>query len=125
VDVGDIYNKGRIIVIPSLAEGMSTVQLEAMGYGLPIIATDVGCNGEVLGFRATPEPGAFLENKNGLLVAPNDTNGLSAAIVRLVNDEKSLLCMSRANAERFRENYSMSKVISGYLKLLDTRYNPH
>jgi glycosyltransferase involved in cell wall biosynthesis len=64
-----------IFILPSYAEGMPMALLEAMSWGLPVIATPVG---------GIPQ---LVEHEvNGLLIAPGDVNGLAAAIQRLLQD---------------------------------------
>ena len=61
--------------LPSYAEGMPMALLEAMSWGLPVIATPVGGVPQVI------EHGV-----NGLLVEPGDIEGIAAAIARLMSD---------------------------------------
>jgi glycosyltransferase involved in cell wall biosynthesis len=64
-----------ILVLPSYAEEMAMAILEAMAFGLCIIATPVGAHGEVL------EHGV-----SGLFVSPGDVQGLSAALSECIRD---------------------------------------
>lgn len=75
-ELAHLYASADIFVFPSLWEGFGIVLLEAMSYGLPIIATDVA---------AIPE--LVKDGENGLLVEPGDVDGLAAAISRLVGDK--------------------------------------
>ena len=64
-----------IFILPSYAEGMPMSLLEAMSWGMAVIATPVG---------GIPQ---LVENEvNGLLVAPGDIDGLAVAIRRLLED---------------------------------------
>jgi glycosyltransferase involved in cell wall biosynthesis len=66
---------GTVFVLPSYAEGMPMALLEAMSWGLPVIATPVG---------GIPQ---LVENEvSGLLVAPGDIDGLADRIGRLMAD---------------------------------------
>lgn len=64
-----------IFALPSYAEGMPMAVLEAMSWGLPVIASPVG-----------GVPQLITHDYNGLLVAPGDVEGLAAAIRRLMQD---------------------------------------
>jgi glycosyltransferase involved in cell wall biosynthesis len=64
-----------IFLLPSYAEGMPMALLEAMSWGMPVIATPVG------GIPQVVESGV-----NGMLVAPGDIDGLATAIRRLLED---------------------------------------
>jgi glycosyltransferase involved in cell wall biosynthesis len=64
-----------IFVLPSYAEGMPIALLEAMSWGLAVIASSVG-----------GIPQLITSDLNGLLVAPGDIDGLAAAITRLMSE---------------------------------------
>jgi glycosyltransferase involved in cell wall biosynthesis len=65
-----------VFILPSYAEGMPMALLEAMSWGMPVIATPVG------GIPQVVDSGV-----NGLLVAPGDIDGLGAAIRQLLEDK--------------------------------------
>jgi len=64
-----------MFVLSSITEGMSLSMLEAMAAGLPVVATNVGGN-----------PDVVLDGETGLLVPPRDPAQLAAAICRLCTD---------------------------------------
>jgi sugar transferase (PEP-CTERM/EpsH1 system associated) len=68
-DVPDVLWALDVFVLPSLAEGISNTILEAMASGLPVIATDVGGNAELI------EHG-----RSGTLVPSDDVDALAFAI---------------------------------------------
>ncbi len=61
-----------IFVLPSLSEGYSISLLEACACGLPIVATDVGGNGEIV-----------RSGVNGLLVEPKNVEEIANAVIKL------------------------------------------
>jgi glycosyltransferase involved in cell wall biosynthesis len=69
------YRSAHAFVHIALTEGVPQVLFEAMGSGLPIVATDVG------GVAAALEHGAA-----GLLVPPENSGAVSAAILRLAEE---------------------------------------
>jgi len=69
------YDAADIFVLPSLYEGMSNALLEAMACGLPVIATIVGGNADVVS-----------SGENGVLVPPADAAALGLAIRALLAD---------------------------------------
>ncbi len=69
------YQYADIFVLTSLSEGMPSVILEAMGSGLPIIASNVGGNNEIVH-----------EGENGFLIMGDDIELLANRIAQLVND---------------------------------------
>ena len=75
--VNAFYEAFDIFVCPSKTEGLSNVILESFAYGLPVIATKVGGNPEIIDDRA-----------NGLLVTSGDLEEMKAAIVELIMDRQ-------------------------------------
>jgi glycosyltransferase involved in cell wall biosynthesis len=72
-NVYDWLASSSIFILPSLWEGLSFALLEAMGAGLPIIATNVGGTPEVVSHEV-----------NGLLVSPKNPEALAQAIMKLI-----------------------------------------
>lgn len=68
------YKKADIFVLPTLKEGFGITVLEAMSYGLPVIASDVGAIPELIDDRI-----------NGLLVEPGNPKLLSRAILKILD----------------------------------------
>lgn len=86
-----------IFVLPSLNEGLPMSVLEAMSWGLPVIASPVGGIPEVV-----------KDGYNGLFVPPTDISAISAAIHRLVEDEPLRLQMGK-NARASVEGLDISR----------------
>lgn len=99
--------RATAFVLPSYAEGMPMALLEAMSWGLPVIATPVGGVPQVIGHEA-----------NGLLVQPGDTDALAAAIVRLMEspaERARLGAAARATvAARFSLQASIERLLEIY-----------
>ncbi len=70
--VRDLYEAADLFVLPSFAEGIPVVLMEAMAMEVPCITT-----------RITGIPELIESGAQGLLVAPSDVNGLAEAIERL------------------------------------------
>lgn len=71
-----LYGALDAFVLPSRWEGLSLALAEAVGAGVPTVATNVGGNAEVI------EAG-----KTGLLVPPDDPQALGGALMRLLQDD--------------------------------------
>jgi glycosyltransferase involved in cell wall biosynthesis len=84
-----------VAVLPSHAEGMSNAVLEYMAAGRPIVATDVGANGHLLG------GGEF-----GVLVPPGDPAALAAGIARLLTDPEAAARLAAAARRHVHDRYS-------------------
>lgn len=65
-----VYRNSRLFVLPSLSESQSNALLEAMASGLPIVATNIGGNPELVA------------KTNGLLVPPADSQAITEAILK-------------------------------------------
>jgi glycosyltransferase involved in cell wall biosynthesis len=88
--------EAAISVLPSLSEGTSNTLLESMAAGIPVVATRVGGNPEVI------EDGV-----SGLLVPPRDSTALAAVIGRLLEDEELALGLGQAGIRRVAELFSI------------------
>ena len=75
-NVADYYQIMNLLVIPSFSEGLPNVLLEAMAFGVPVIATSVGGIPEVI------------NNNNGILLPPADPNRMSDEIVALLGNKE-------------------------------------
>ncbi len=100
----DYLSSLDVFVLPSLWEGMPFVLLEAMGAGLPVVATDVG------GVRDVIPDDAF-----GTVVPPADADALKAAILRYVDNPKLRSSVGTAARERILHEFSRKQMIEGNL----------
>jgi glycosyltransferase involved in cell wall biosynthesis len=80
-----LFAEADVFVLPSHAECLAVVLMEASAAGLPIVTTDVGALKEAL------DPGT-----SGLLVAPGDTRALHTALSALVGDPAARKRMGRS-----------------------------
>lgn len=106
--------KGRIMVVPSLAESLPYVVLEAAAARQPLVSTNVGGIPEIFGAAAAD------------LVGPNDPVALKDAIVRLLDEDPARgLARAHALSESVRTRFSMKRmgadVLSGYAAALHLR----
>lgn len=95
-----------LLVLPSLAEGLSNVLLEAMSAGLAVVASDIEANRQLI------EDGI-----SGRLFAGGDVDDLTRVISALIDDptrREALGANARASVE---ERYSIERVASRYLAL--------
>lgn len=98
-DVQELLPAFDILVVSSLSEGISIAILEAMAAGIPVIATDVGGNPDLIKDRDT-----------GILVPPENPEQLSKAIRYLVDrpDERQRIA---SQGNRFVDaNHSVKKI---------------
>lgn len=109
-----LYQHARLFVFPSLSEGFGLPGLEAMRYGLPVLASDASCLPEVYG-----EGAEYFD--------PADTAGLASAIGRLLDDEDRLEALRRAGAEvagRYSWRRTAEQTLEVYRQTLDRVRSP-
>lgn len=99
-DTADIYNAIDVFILPSLWEGFGLVFLEAMSFGLPIIASDVS---------AVPE--IIVNNKTGLLVSPKNPKELVNAMESMIINDNLRLQLGKSGVKRVLENFSVNKMV--------------
>jgi sugar transferase (PEP-CTERM/EpsH1 system associated) len=97
-----------VFVLPSLAEGLSNTVLEAMASGLPVIATAVGGNIELV------EAGF-----NGSLVAVGDYEALSDAMVALLEDDTERTRQGVNARQRVCQDFDWNRTVDAYLGVYD------
>jgi glycosyltransferase involved in cell wall biosynthesis len=112
--IQEYYKASDIVVLPSYAEGMPIVLLEAMACGLAVVATRVGA-----------APQMIRDGVDGLLVDPGDRLGLGMALNRLVQDRGLRDQMGKAAASTVRDRYAIESVVaaieSSYLEIVGHR----
>jgi len=107
-DVPDLLAHFDLFVLPSLWEGTPRALLEAMAAGVPIIATGVDGNSEVIE-----------DGRNGLLVKPKDPALLESAIMRAIKSEILRKGIGISAQKDVINNYSLGKMVKTYESLYD------
>lgn len=102
-DTPELLNAFDLFVLPSLAEGISNTILEAMATGLPVVATEVGGNPELV------LPGA-----TGALVPRDDPAALAAALHAYVADPARAAAHGAEARERVCRELSLARMIEQY-----------
>lgn len=103
--VRDLLKAADIFALSSVYEGLSNALLEALHAGVPIVASNIGPNVEVL----QDDNG----KKYGLLFDPNDLGSLVAALKHLVNDPRARQHMAAAALVRAK-GFSEEAMITGF-----------
>jgi len=92
----EFYERADIFVLPTLSDGFALTQLEAMAYGLPVIATP-NC-GEVV-----------TDGVDGLIVPASDSNALAEGLQLIIQDPEKLKAMSEATKAKV-EQFSLARL---------------
>jgi sugar transferase (PEP-CTERM/EpsH1 system associated) len=105
-DVPRVLAALDLFVLPSIAEGISNTVLEAMATGLPVVATRVGGNPELVEDGVT-----------GTLVPRQDPEALASAITRYLDDDGWRRAHGEAARRRAVERFSLDRMCAGYTRL--------
>ena len=105
-NVHDLLPAFDVFVCSSHSEGTSNTILEAMASGLPVIATRVGGNPELI-----------QESKNGKLVSANNFTEIASAIIDLKENDKMRSRLSKINFEHCKEKRSIKAMVGSYEEL--------
>jgi glycosyltransferase involved in cell wall biosynthesis len=105
-DIAEVLRGLDCFVLPSLAEGVSNTVLEAMASGLPIVATRVGANADLVEDGVT-----------GRLVLPHDSEALAGAILAYLDDSVVAERHGRAGRQRVESRFSLERMVERYHRL--------
>jgi sugar transferase (PEP-CTERM/EpsH1 system associated) len=103
-DVYAILKTIDLFVLPSLAEGIALTLLEAMASGLPIIATNVGGNPELI-----------TSEENGQLVPSQQIESLASSIVNYIHNPKTCQQQGISSREKVEKLFSLQAMTNNYL----------
>jgi len=111
--IADYYQVLDLLVSPSLSEGLPNTVLEAMSFGVPVLATAVG---------GVPE---IIQNGNGMIVPPNDPVALAERMIELLRDDtlRQAIGLKGKNSlyPRFAPDNRVRQIVNLYEELLSDR----
>jgi len=104
-----MYRDRRVdcVVLPSLHEGLSVALVEAMAYGVPVIATAVG---------GVPE---LLEDGAGILVPPGDADALTEALTRVLGSPTLRAELAHAGRRRVEADFEVHAIARELVRRFD------
>ncbi len=102
----DLLAAANLFVLPSFEEGMSLALLEAMAAGVPVVATDIPGNRNVI-----------QHDRHGLLVPPAKPAPLADAIVKTLSDRTRATDRARAARQRVIDEFSIDVMTDRHLTL--------
>ena len=102
-DIPELMRSLDCFVLPSLAEGISNTILEAMASGLPVIATGVGGNADLVTAGTT-----------GVIVPSADPEAMAHEIVKLASQPDTARIMGRAGRSAIEQKFSMEAMVAAY-----------
>ena len=95
-DIPALLRETTLSVLPSLSEGLSNSVMESMAAGIPVVATRVGGNPEIVDDGVT-----------GWLVPPRDPDALATAMATLLEDPGLAARFGQAARRRVTEMFSV------------------
>ncbi|MGH7197298.1 MAG: GT4 family glycosyltransferase PelF [Candidatus Omnitrophota bacterium] len=117
VDVNEYYPRVDVTVLTSISEAQPLSILEAMSYGVPVVASDVGgCRELVHG--GTEEDRTL--GPAGIITAAGNPYETAGAIGKILENKKLWMNLSRAGRARVARYYDKASMISGYQALYES-----
>ena len=107
-DIPRILRGLDVFVLPSIAEGISNTILEAMASGLPVVATAVGGNPELV-----------VDRRTGRLVPPSAPRPMAEALNEYLIDPGLIRVQGDAGRARIERRFSLEAMVEGYLAVYD------
>ena len=107
-DVPAVMRGLDVFALPSLAEGISNTVLEAMASGLPVIATDVGGNADLV-----------TNGESGNIVPPGDVDALAAALLQRAADAARRREAGRRGRAAVEQRFSLPAMVDAYRRVYE------
>lgn len=108
IEKDKLLREADVFFLPSYNEGMPMSVLDAMGYGLPIVSTNVG-----------GIPKIVHNGENGFCCETGDIVGFSEAILKLLEDERIRSIQGKCSVQIIQEKYSLEAHIGQLKQLYD------
>jgi len=106
LDRETIFNQFDVLVVNSETEGLSIAVIEAMAYGIPVIATNVGGN-----------PRLIINDQTGWLYPYADIASLTEIMSSIIDTRKIISELSNNARHHIEENFSIKKACEIYNEL--------
>lgn len=110
-DVPALMSKMQVFVLPSLAEGISNTFLEAMASGLPVIATHVGGNPDLM----------LPAHQQSHLVGVGDAQGLMQAMSHYIDNPDRITEDSALVRKHCQSHFSLANMVAKYHQLYQSQ----
>jgi glycosyltransferase involved in cell wall biosynthesis len=105
-EVSSLVKAMDVFALPSICEGMSYTLVEAMATGLPVVASRIGGNTELIEDHAT-----------GYLCTPSAAGELADRLQELIKNPERRRAFGEAARKRAEENFSLERMLAEYRDL--------
>ena len=105
-DIPELLSIFDLFVLPSFSEGLSLTLIEACAAGVPIVATRVGGNEEVV-----------VDQQNGLTVPSDDADAMAKAIIHVLSNMERAHQMGTIGRKRFQDTFTLETMVQRYQNL--------
>jgi glycosyltransferase involved in cell wall biosynthesis len=107
-DIPDVMRALDLLVVTSNREGCCNAILEAMATGVPVVATNVGGN-----------PDLIVDGENGRLFPHGDAAAGAAAVIALVRDQEIMTAMGKTGLARARRDFTSEAMVTATARLYE------
>ena len=111
--IRSLYAAADIFCLPSFAEGIPVVLMEAMAMGIPCVSTHI---------NGIPE--LIRNGIDGLVVAPSDLDALVQALAKLMDDKPLRECLAAGGRTRILEQYDLRRNVVELARIFVERMRP-
>ncbi len=94
-----VLSESHLFFLPSIAEALPVVLMEAQATGLPVVATDVGSVTQVM-----------VDNKSGYIVPARDSSAMCDRLEYLIRNPQLWAAMGEAGRRHIEERYDIKKL---------------
>mgnify|MGYP001611868466 CR=1 FL=1 len=105
-NIGQYLKAFDLFVLNSKTEGLSYAVLEAMSSGLPVVATHVGGNAQIIN-----------HDTDGLLYEEGNETALSDTLVQILKNPEKIRFMGKQAREKILQDYSLEAMVKQYDRL--------
>ncbi len=105
-DVDQLFPLFEVFQLASDFEGQSNSIMEAMSYGIPVVASDIPPNRELV-----------VHGETGFLTSVGDSTGFAQFAERILADPQLAKDLGNAARKRMQEEFSVDKMVEGYARL--------
>ena len=114
-DLEEVYRGAGVFLLTSNYEGLVRVVIEASLHAVPVVATAISGVRDII-----------THGETGFLHAPEDVAGLSASVIRLLEDPVLRDKIGRRGQEAVRERYNPERLTREWITLLinAAKYSP-